>query len=112
MFQKPSNRASEKGSVPVQHPVAKVESPAGSKEADQPSPVSVLETPFPDDLSSGSECFESLSADLNGKLFSLLILHSLVGLHLGFESFHLNHLVCFFVVIYSWLFFHYSTWSF
>jgi len=52
----------------MQHPVAKVESPACSKEADQPSPVSVLETPFPDDLSSGSECFESLSADLNGNL--------------------------------------------
>lgn len=92
----------------MQHPVAKVESPACSKEADQPSPVSVLETPFPDDLSSGSECFESLSADLNGnlgKLFSLLILHSLVGLHLGFESLHLNCSVCFFVVIYICLLF-------
>ncbi|KAJ6406667.1 hypothetical protein OIU84_010224 [Salix udensis] len=72
--QKPSNRPSEKGSVPVQHPVAKVESPAGSKEADQPSPVSVLETPFPDDLSSGSECFESLSADLNGLRMQLQLL--------------------------------------
>jgi len=94
----------------MQHPVTKVESPACSKEADQPSPVSVLETPFPDDLSSGSECFESLSADLSGnleKLFSLLILHSLVGLHLGFESLHLNCsvCVCVFVVIYICLLF-------
>lgn len=72
--QKPSNGPSEKGSVSMQHPVAKVESPACSKEADQPSPVSVLETPFPDDLSSGSECFESLSADLNGLRMQLQLL--------------------------------------
>lgn len=37
------------------------------KDADQPSPVSVLEPSFTDDLSSCSECFESLSADLQGK---------------------------------------------
>ena len=54
-------------------PVAEVETPASLKEADQPSPVSVLETPFPDDLSSGSECFESLSADLNGNLKNCLV---------------------------------------
>jgi len=37
-----------------------------SKEGDQPSPVSVLEASFDDDVSSGSECFESVSADLRG----------------------------------------------
>ncbi|KAE8654306.1 putative Hydroxyproline-rich glycofamily protein [Hibiscus syriacus] len=36
-----------------------------SKEAEQPSPVSVIETPFADDVSSASECFESISADLH-----------------------------------------------
>lgn len=43
-----------------------LESPVSSKEADQPSPVSVLELPFTDDLPPGSDCFESLSADLHG----------------------------------------------
>ncbi|KAJ4849728.1 hypothetical protein Tsubulata_012856 [Turnera subulata] len=53
------------GAACMQGPVADLESSAVCNEADQPSPVSVLETPFPDDLSSGSECFESLSADLH-----------------------------------------------
>ena len=57
----------------MQHSVAEVETPASSKEADQPSPVSVLETPFPDDLSSGSECFEGLNADLNGNLKNCIV---------------------------------------
>ncbi|XP_038998762.1 uncharacterized protein LOC120124075 [Hibiscus syriacus] len=38
---------------------------ASSKEAEQPSPVSVIEAPFADDVSSGSECFEGISADLH-----------------------------------------------
>ncbi|GMI71346.1 TON1 Recruiting Motif 19 [Hibiscus trionum] len=38
---------------------------ASTKEAEQPSPVSVIEAPFADDVSSGSECFESISADLH-----------------------------------------------
>ncbi|KAG6745031.1 hypothetical protein POTOM_051673 [Populus tomentosa] len=70
----PSNGPSKKGSIPMQHSVAEVETPASSKEADQPSPVSVLETPFPDDLSSGSECFEGLNADLNGLRMQLQLL--------------------------------------
>ena len=38
-----------------------------SKEGDQPSPASVLEASFDDDdVSSSSECFESVSADLKG----------------------------------------------
>ncbi|KAI3412966.1 uncharacterized protein J3R85_016700 [Psidium guajava] len=59
---------------PVIHLVPESESPASSKEADQPSPVSILEAPFKDDLSSGSECFESLSADLHGLRMQLQLL--------------------------------------
>ncbi|KAL0725682.1 hypothetical protein Bca4012_040281 [Brassica carinata] len=49
-----------------------------SKEGDQPSPLSVLETSFDDDISSSSECFESVSADLQGlrKQLQLLKLES------------------------------------
>lgn len=54
--------------------VAALESPATSKEADQPSPVSVLEPAFGDDLSSCSECFESVSADLQGLRMQLQLL--------------------------------------
>lgn len=66
MFQEPVTCKSEPGSAPEQHPAAKVGSLCNSKEAEQPSPVSILEAPFCDDVSSGSECFESLSADLQG----------------------------------------------
>ncbi|KAJ0245669.1 Afadin [Hirschfeldia incana] len=47
----------------------------GSKEGDQPSPVSVLETSFDDDVSSSSECFESVSADLQGISISAGLVH-------------------------------------
>ncbi|XWS55720.1 hypothetical protein CRYUN_Cryun09bG0024600 [Craigia yunnanensis] len=54
--------------------VSELESPASSKEAEQPSPVSVIEAPFTDDLSSCSECFESVSADLHGLRMQLQLL--------------------------------------
>uniref|UniRef100_A0A1J3I470 DUF4378 domain-containing protein n=1 Tax=Noccaea caerulescens TaxID=107243 RepID=A0A1J3I470_NOCCA len=44
-----------------------------SKEGEQPSPVSVLEA-FDDDVSSSSECFESVSADLQGLRMQLQLL--------------------------------------
>lgn len=66
LFQDPSINPSRGSPEPVIHTVPESESSASSKEADQPSPVSILEAPFKDDLSSGSECFESLSADLHG----------------------------------------------
>ncbi|CAJ1968378.1 unnamed protein product [Sphenostylis stenocarpa] len=44
------------------------------KDADQPSPVSILEPAFTDDLSSCSECFESLNADLQGLRMQLQLL--------------------------------------
>lgn len=53
--------------------VSELGSRAGSKEGDQPSPISVIEAPFTDDLSSGSECFESISADLHGNSRLLFI---------------------------------------
>lgn len=56
------------------HPVGELQPSASAKEPDQPSPVSVLEAPFPDDLSSGSECFESISADLHGLRVQLQLL--------------------------------------
>ncbi|KAH7553436.1 hypothetical protein ACOSP7_029853 [Xanthoceras sorbifolium] len=68
--------------VPLHHPVSELQSPASSKEVDQPSPVSILEAPFVDDLSCGSECFESISADLHGLRMQLQLLK------LGSESYN------------------------
>ncbi|KAJ4979739.1 hypothetical protein NE237_010519 [Protea cynaroides] len=42
------------------------ESSGSSEDVDQPSPISVLEPPFVEETSSGSECLERVSADLNG----------------------------------------------
>jgi hypothetical protein len=44
------------------------------KDADQPSPISVLDPSFTDDLSSCSECFGSVSADLQGKEFVFILI--------------------------------------
>lgn len=55
-------------------PVSELESRVSPKEAEQPSPISVIEAPFTDDLSSGSECFESISADLHGLRMQLQLL--------------------------------------
>ncbi|KAL2599264.1 hypothetical protein GLYMA_10G045600v4 [Glycine max] len=44
------------------------------KDADQPSPVSVLESSFTDDVSSCSDCFESLNNDLQGLRMQLQLL--------------------------------------
>ncbi|XP_010529869.1 PREDICTED: uncharacterized protein LOC104806591 [Tarenaya hassleriana] len=51
-----------------------VQSQENKKEGDQPSPVSVLEDSFHDDSSSSSECFESVSADLQGLRMQLQLL--------------------------------------
>ncbi|KAK4800930.1 hypothetical protein SAY86_021417 [Trapa natans] len=59
---------------PLRHSAPELQSPANSKDADQPSPISTLEAPFTDDISSGSECFESLSADLHGLRMQLHLL--------------------------------------
>ncbi|XP_021289669.1 uncharacterized protein LOC110420616 isoform X2 [Herrania umbratica] len=70
--QEPSDGPSKQATLHC--PVSELESQASSKEADQPSPVSVIEAPFTDDLSSGSECFESISADLHGLRMQLQLL--------------------------------------
>ncbi|KAM1159395.1 hypothetical protein ACFX19_033142 [Malus domestica] len=72
--QEPSIRPPDEQAVPSNHSVPGIESPASSKEAEQPSPVSVLEVPFTDDVSSSSECFESVSADLQGLRMQLQLL--------------------------------------
>ncbi|KAK8600172.1 hypothetical protein V6N12_050030 [Hibiscus sabdariffa] len=61
--QEPSEGPSKQ--TPPHCPVPELESQACCKEAEQPSPVSVIEAPFTDDVSSGSECFESIGADLH-----------------------------------------------
>ncbi|XP_050384562.1 uncharacterized protein LOC126801139 [Argentina anserina] len=69
-----STRLSDEKSVPAEQSVPGLESLASLKEADQPSPVSVLEVPFIDDVSSSSDCFETLSADLQGLRMQLQLL--------------------------------------
>ncbi|XP_018446579.2 uncharacterized protein LOC108818184 [Raphanus sativus] len=54
--------------------VPEPQSRESSKEGDQPSPVSVLEASFNDDVSSSSECFGSVSADLQGLRMQLQLL--------------------------------------
>nr|KYP70796.1 hypothetical protein KK1_010031 [Cajanus cajan] len=68
-----SDGSSGKNSVPLQTPISGLES-SFCKDADQPSPVSVLEPSFTDDLSSCSECFETLSADIQGLRMQLQLL--------------------------------------
>ncbi|KAK7279429.1 hypothetical protein RJT34_24482 [Clitoria ternatea] len=72
MHQDLSAGSSGGSSVLYEPPVPGHES-TGSKDADQPSPVSVLEPTFTDDLSC-SECFGSLSADLQGLRMQLQLL--------------------------------------
>ncbi|XP_020202367.1 uncharacterized protein LOC109788117 isoform X2 [Cajanus cajan] len=69
-----STGSSGGGSVLYEPPAPGLESCC--KDADQPSPVSVLEPSFTDDLSSCSECFGSLSADLQGLRMQLQLLKS------------------------------------
>ncbi|XP_028775081.1 uncharacterized protein LOC114731977 [Neltuma alba] len=73
MQQEPSVGSSSGSLVSSQPLVPGLESSC-CKDADQPSPVSVLEPSFTDDLSSCSECFESLSADLQGLRMQLQML--------------------------------------
>ncbi|XP_062117118.1 uncharacterized protein LOC133830988 isoform X2 [Humulus lupulus] len=73
-LQEPMMEPHEQSPIPSKHSVPGLESPANSKDAEQPSPVSILEVPFTDDVSSCSECFESLSADLQGLRMQLQLL--------------------------------------
>ncbi|CAL5207142.1 unnamed protein product [Lathyrus oleraceus] len=60
-------------SVLSEAPAPGLESPC-CKDADQPSPISVLDPSFTDDVSSSSECFGSVSADLQGLRMQLQLL--------------------------------------
>ncbi|KAF5207175.1 putative methyl-coenzyme M reductase II subunit gamma [Thalictrum thalictroides] len=66
--------SSEGSSIFSQCPTTEVESPASSKEAGQPSPISVLEPPFVEESSSSSDSFEKISADLHGLRMQLQLL--------------------------------------
>lgn len=56
----------------VQCTGAEPQSSESSKEADHRSPVSVLEVlSIEDDVSSGPECFEQVSADLRGNYLAI-----------------------------------------
>lgn len=72
----PSPPSSAAASVVLEYPAPEPEpeSSVSSKEADHPSPLSVLEVPFTEDASSGSECFERVSAELNGLRMQLKLL--------------------------------------
>ncbi|KAL4271453.1 hypothetical protein GQ457_13G013220 [Hibiscus cannabinus] len=70
--QEPSEAPSKQ--APLHCPVSELGSRAGSKEGDQPSPISVIDAPFTDGFSSGSECFESISAHLHGLRMQLQLL--------------------------------------
>uniref|UniRef100_A0A7N0RH90 DUF4378 domain-containing protein n=1 Tax=Kalanchoe fedtschenkoi TaxID=63787 RepID=A0A7N0RH90_KALFE len=69
-----SDQKSDGYASPLNYPSVGPESPSKSKEAELPSPMSVLGIPFPDDLSSGTECFGSLTADLMGLRMQLQLL--------------------------------------
>ncbi|CAO2839600.1 unnamed protein product [Amaranthus hypochondriacus] len=62
------------GSSCLQCNAAHLEPSTSCKESEQPSPASVLEAPFVEDLSSGSECFERVSAELHGLRMQLQLL--------------------------------------
>ncbi|KAF8397556.1 hypothetical protein HHK36_016475 [Tetracentron sinense] len=72
--QETSNGRPVEVSVPSPRAVTEPESPASCKEADNPSPVSVLEPPFVEEISSDSECFDKVSSDLQGLRIQLQLL--------------------------------------
>ncbi|XP_060201747.1 uncharacterized protein LOC132630188 isoform X2 [Lycium barbarum] len=70
----PSPASPATASLASEYPAAEPESSVSSKEADHPSPLSVLEVPFTEDASSGSECFERVGAELNELRMQLKLL--------------------------------------
>ncbi|KAK9669759.1 hypothetical protein RND81_13G152800 [Saponaria officinalis] len=72
--QEPSSSYDVQNPSCSQFSVTQAKSPASSKESEQPSPVSVLEAPFVEEVSSGSECFERVSAELHGLRMQLQLL--------------------------------------
>ncbi|GAB2300512.1 hypothetical protein Dimus_034555 [Dionaea muscipula] len=66
MTKEPSMKCEIEDSACSQCPASEQELPGTIKEAGQPSPNSILEASFMEDLSSGSECFERVHAELHG----------------------------------------------
>ncbi|XP_057981560.1 uncharacterized protein LOC131166929 [Malania oleifera] len=62
----------EEGKVMSLCPRMDIDSPGCSDESYQPSPVSVLDSLLKEEISSRSECFESISPDLHGLQMQLL----------------------------------------
>ncbi|KAL2533704.1 hypothetical protein Adt_07055 [Abeliophyllum distichum] len=73
-FQEPLEGLPEQASASMQFPGAEPDSSEGSKNADYHSPVSVLEVPFTEDISSSSESFERVSAELHELRMQLQLL--------------------------------------
>lgn len=67
-------KQAEENLVQLQCPVPEIQSLANSEEADHLSPISVLEASLTEDISSGSECFENVSADLHELRMQLKLL--------------------------------------
>ncbi|KAL3531855.1 hypothetical protein ACH5RR_005376 [Cinchona calisaya] len=65
---------SEGASASSKCPGPEPEFSESSKEADHPSPVSVLEVSFAEDVSSSSDCFETVNAELNELRMQLQLL--------------------------------------
>ncbi|CAK9155071.1 unnamed protein product [Ilex paraguariensis] len=74
--QKSSIGSPEEGLVPSNCTKTDPEFPMSLGEAYQPSPNSVLEPSFEEEISSGSKCFESACADLQGLWMQLQLLKS------------------------------------
>ncbi|KAL9250198.1 hypothetical protein AKJ16_DCAP14873 [Drosera capensis] len=74
MNKEPSERGETEDTSSMQYPAAESQLLGAVKEADQPSPNSILEASFEDDLSSDSDCFERVSADLQGLRMQLQLL--------------------------------------
>lgn len=74
MFREPLEGLSKQASASMQFPGAEPDSTESSKNADYHSPVSVLEVPFTEDISSSSESFERVSAELHGMQLIINIL--------------------------------------
>ncbi|GAB2230103.1 hypothetical protein Droror1_Dr00014360 [Drosera rotundifolia] len=74
MTKEPSERGEIEDTASTQNPAAESQLLGTVKEADQPSPNSILEASFENDLSSDSDCFERVSADLQGLRMQLRLL--------------------------------------
>ncbi|KAI3995352.1 hypothetical protein MKX01_032154 [Papaver californicum] len=69
-----TEEAPEESLHSTRNPATESQSPRCSKEAEQPSPISILEPVFVDEASPDPDCFGSVSADLQGLRMQLQLL--------------------------------------